>query len=54
MNADYYRKEAQAVTKKTKVDFAFQLTVDEADALRFQFGTLKRGQHFKYRIKRRV
>jgi phage regulator Rha-like protein len=26
----------------------FQLTVDEADALRFQFGTLKRGQHFKY------
>lgn len=29
-------------------DFMFQLTVDEADALRFQFGTLKRGQHFKY------
>jgi hypothetical protein len=28
-------------------DFMFQLTVDEADALRFQFGTLKRGQHFK-------
>ena len=26
----------------------FQLTADEADALRFQFGTLKRGQHFKY------
>jgi hypothetical protein len=22
--------------------------VDEADGLRFQFGTLKRGQHFKY------
>ncbi|MBI2948727.1 MAG: ORF6N domain-containing protein [Verrucomicrobia bacterium] len=29
-------------------DFMFQLTLDEADALRFQFGTLKRGQHFKY------
>ena len=29
-------------------DFMFQLTVDEADGLRFQFGTLKRGQHFKY------
>ena len=29
-------------------DFMFQLTVDEADTLRFQFGTLKRGQHFKY------
>ena len=29
-------------------DFMFQLTADEAEALRFQFGTLKRGQHFKY------
>jgi len=32
-------------------DFMFQLTLDEAQAcaaLRFQFGTLKRGQHVKY------
>jgi phage regulator Rha-like protein len=30
-------------------DFMFQLTQDEADQLlRFQIGTLKRGQHFKY------
>jgi hypothetical protein len=29
-------------------DFMFQLTADEADSLRCQFGTLKRGQHFKY------
>src|SRR3989442_14159745 len=29
-------------------DFMFQLTAEEADSLRFQFGTLKRGQHFKY------
>jgi len=29
-------------------DFMFQLTAEEADCLRFQFGTLKRGQHFKY------
>ena len=29
-------------------DFMFQLTGDEAEALRYQFGTLKRGQHFKY------
>lgn len=32
-------------------DFMFQLTPDEAQACaasRFQFGTLKRGQHFKY------
>ena len=29
-------------------DFMFQLTSDEADSLRFQFGTLKRGQHSKY------
>lgn len=29
-------------------DFMFQLTTEEAECLRFQFGTLKRGQHFKY------
>ncbi len=29
-------------------DFMFQLTAEEAAALRFQFGSLKRGQHFKY------
>ena len=41
-------------------DFMFQLTADEADGLRFQFGTLKREQninikeaHVPYRLKRR-
>ena len=29
-------------------DFMFQLTPEEAAALSFQFGSLKRGQHFKY------
>lgn len=29
-------------------DFMFQLTAEEHDSLRFQFGTLKRGQHSKY------
>jgi len=29
-------------------DFMFQLTKEEADSLRFQSGSLKRGQHFKY------
>jgi hypothetical protein len=29
-------------------DFMFQLTPEEYDSLRFQFGTLKRGQHSKY------
>ncbi len=29
-------------------DFMFQLTAEEADCLRFQFGTLTRGHHFKY------
>jgi ORF6N domain len=29
-------------------DFMFQLTTDEAEALRFQFGSLKKGLHFKY------
>jgi phage regulator Rha-like protein len=29
-------------------DFMFQLTPEEHDSLRFQIGTLKRGQHSKY------
>jgi hypothetical protein len=29
-------------------DFMFQLTADEAEASRFQFGTLKQGQNIKY------
>jgi hypothetical protein len=29
-------------------DFMFQLTVDEAEALRFQIGILQKGLHFKY------
>ena len=29
-------------------DFMFQLTREEAERLRFQFGILKRGHHFKY------
>jgi hypothetical protein len=29
-------------------DFMFQLTAEESESLRFQFGTLKRGQHSKY------
>jgi hypothetical protein len=29
-------------------DFMFQLTADEANASRFQFGTLKRGHNIKY------
>jgi hypothetical protein len=29
-------------------DFMFQLSAEEYESLRFQFGTLKRGQHSKY------
>ena len=29
-------------------DFMFQLTADETGALSFHFGSLKRGEHFKY------
>jgi hypothetical protein len=29
-------------------DFMFQLTAEEARSLRFQLGSLKRGQHIKY------
>ncbi len=41
----------KAVTRnqdRFPADFMFQLTTDEASALRFQSGTLKRGQHVKY------
>ena len=29
-------------------DFMFQLSQEEVEVLRFQFGSLKRGEHFKY------
>ena len=41
-------KAVQRNADRFPADFMFQLTADEAEALRFQFGTLKRGQHFKY------
>jgi ORF6N domain len=34
--------------KRFPEDFMFQLSKEEYDAIRFQFGTLKRGQHPKY------
>ena len=34
--------------KRFPEDFMFQLTKEEADSLRSQFATLKRGQHSKY------
>ena len=41
-------KAVQRNAERFPPDFMFQLTADEAAALRFQFGSLKRGQHFKY------
>jgi hypothetical protein len=41
-------KAVQRNIARFPTDFMFQLTTDEAECLRFQFGTLKRGQHFKY------
>jgi len=41
-------KAVQRNRERFPADFMFQLTADEAEALRFQFGSLKRGQHFKY------
>jgi hypothetical protein len=41
-------KAVQRNAERFPHDFMFQLTADEAEALRFQFGSLKRGQHFKY------
>ena len=48
-------KAVQRNPDRFPADFMFQLTADEAHCLRFQFGTLKRGQHFApkpYRVKR--
>ena len=41
-------KAVQRNLDRFPADFMFQLTADEANCLRFQFGTLKRGQHSKY------
>jgi hypothetical protein len=39
-------KAVQRNPDRFPADFMFQLTADEAEALRFHFGSLKRGQHF--------
>ena len=41
-------KAVQRNSERFPSDFMFQLTADEAAALSFQFGSLTRGQHFKY------
>jgi len=41
-------KAVQRNAERFPPDFMFQLTADEAKALRFHFGSLKRGLHFKY------
>ena len=41
-------KAVQRNPERFPADFMFQLTPEEAESLRFQFGSLKRGQHFKY------
>ena len=41
-------KAVQRNSDRFPADFMFQLTADEAEALSFHFGSLKRGQHFKY------
>jgi len=41
-------KAVQRNSDRFPADFMFQLTAEEAEALRFHFGSLKRGQHFKY------
>ena len=41
-------KAVQRNPERFPLDFMFQLTPDEAAALSFQFGSLKRGQYCKY------
>jgi formaldehyde-activating enzyme involved in methanogenesis len=53
--AELYEVETKALNRAVKrnmsrfpSEFMFQLTKEEYDALRYQFGTLKKGQHSKY------
>jgi len=41
-------KAVQRNIDRFPADFMFQLTAEEADSLRFQFGILEKGLHFKY------
>ena len=41
-------KAVQRNSERFPHGFMFRLTADEAESLSFQFGSLKRGQHFKY------
>src|SRR5258706_14957258 len=41
-------KAVQRTRSRFPADFMFQLTADEANALRFQIGILQRGLYFKY------
>ena len=43
-----FNKAVERNIDRFPADFMCQLTADEADALRFQIGTLKRGGNFKY------
>jgi len=53
--AELYGVEVKQLKRQVKrnqdrfpVDFMFELSKEEYDALRSQFGTLKRGEHSKY------
>lgn len=48
VNTGNLNKAVQRNLARFPVDFMFQLTEEEADSLRFQFGILKKGLHFKY------
>lgn len=42
------KRAVQRNSERFPADFMFQLTPEEHNSLRYQFGTLKRGQHSKY------
>ena len=60
VTTDNLNKAVQRNPERFPPDFMFQLSADEAEALRFHFGSLKRGQHIsfkeaslRYRLKRK-
>ena len=48
VQTSYLKRQVRRNIERFPEDFLFELTLEEFNSLRSQFGTLKRGQHSKY------
>ncbi len=48
VETNYLKRQVRRNIDRFPEDFMFELTKEEFDSLRSQFGTLKRGEHSKY------